>query len=96
MMSRFALFVLLLAISQTAACGNEPNTVSGLAPVEFENLPLTAIEAKGWLLGQLRIQAAGLSGRIDEFWPDIAQSGWIGGKAEGWERGPYWLDGLIP
>ena len=96
MMSKFAVFGLLLAISQTVVCANEPNTMSGLSPVEFENLPLTAIEAKGWLLGQLRIQDAGLSGHLDEFWPDVAQSGWIGGKAEGWERGPYWLDGIIP
>ena len=87
---------MFLAFSQALVCGDEPNTVSGLLPVEFENLPLGSIEAKGWLLEQLRVQAAGMSGHIDEFWPDIAQSGWIGGKAEGWERGPYWLDGLIP
>jgi hypothetical protein len=37
---------------------------------------------------QLRIQAAGLSGHLDEFWPDVAQSQWFGGKAEGWERAP--------
>jgi DUF1680 family protein len=95
-MNRFAFLILLVVVSQTLVCGNEPNAVLGLLPVEFENLPLTSIEAKGWLLEQLKIQAAGLSGHIDEFWPDIAQSGWIGGKAEGWERGPYWLDGLIP
>ena len=23
-------------------------------------------------------------------------SQWFGGKAEGWERAPYWLDGVIP
>ena len=32
----------------------------------------------------MRIQADGLSGRLDEFWPDIRDSGWIGGCAEGW------------
>ncbi|MBN2209775.1 MAG: glycoside hydrolase family 127 protein [Sedimentisphaerales bacterium] len=59
-------------------------------------MPITDIEPTGWLRKQLRIQADGLSGHLDEFWPDVAQSGWIGGAAEGWERGPYWLDGMVP
>ncbi len=55
-----------------------------------------SIKPTGWLEGQLRLQAAGFSGHLDEFWPDIAQSAWFGGKAEGWERVPYWLDGIVP
>jgi hypothetical protein len=75
-----------------------PDTAAnpGLRPPALEPLPLGAIHPTGWLLGQLRIQADGLSGYLDEFWPDVARSGWIGGEAEGWERGPYWLDGIVP
>lgn len=62
----------------------------------FEPLRLGELTPEGWLRRQLEIQAAGLSGHLDEFWPDIADSGWIGGTAEGWERGPYWLDGIVP
>ena len=62
----------------------------------FQPLPLRSIHPTGWLLNQLRTQAGGLSGHLDEFWPDVAESGWIGGTAEGWERGPYWLDGVVP
>ena len=62
----------------------------------FEPLPLGQVRPAGWLLEQLRIQAAGLSGHLDEFWPDVARSAWIGGDADGWERGPYWLDGVVP
>ena len=69
---------------------------SGLIDKALHPLPLGRIRPAGWLLNQLRIQAAGLSGHLDEFWPDVAESGWIGGKAEGWERGPYWLDGIVP
>ena len=69
---------------------------NALRPLSLKPLPLGSIRPSGWLLRQLRIQADGLSGHLDEFWPDIAQSGWIGGKAEGWERGPYWLDGVVP
>ncbi|HZO87531.1 MAG TPA: beta-L-arabinofuranosidase domain-containing protein [Chthonomonadaceae bacterium] len=68
----------------------------GLAARALEPLPLGSIRPTGWLQRQLRIQAEGLSGHLDEFWPDIARSRWIGGDAEGWERGPYWLDGCVP
>jgi hypothetical protein len=59
-------------------------------------LPLGSIRARGWLARQLRIQAEGLSGHLDQFWPDVADSRWFGGSAEGWERAPYWLDGFLP
>ena len=68
----------------------------GLADPAFRPLPLGAIRPEGWLLRQLRQQADGLTGHLDEFWPDVAQSQWFGGPAEGWERAPYWLDGAIP
>jgi hypothetical protein len=67
-----------------------------LLPVSFDPLPLGEIKPAGWLNNQMQIQASGLSGHLDEFWPDVAQSGWIGGSAEGWERAPYWLDGVVP
>jgi len=69
---------------------------SNLRNDTYTPLPLGSILPQGWLLGQLRIQADGLSGHLDEFWPSVAQSGWIGGDSDGWERGPYWLDGLVP
>lgn len=62
----------------------------------MQPLPLGSIKPTGWLYNQLRIQASGLSGHLDEFWPDIKDSGWFGGEAESWERAPYWLDGVIP
>jgi hypothetical protein len=67
-----------------------------LIPLALQPLPLGAIRPTGWLFNQLRIQANGLTGHLDEFWPDIANSAWIGGTGEGWERGPYWLDGVVP
>ena len=54
------------------------------------------IKPAGWLRRQLEIQAESLSGNLDKIWPDIRNSAWIGGTAEGWERVPYWLDGFIP
>ena len=62
----------------------------------FTALPVGTIKPRGWLRDQLQLQADGLTGHLDEFWPSVKDSRWIGGEAEGWERGPYWLDGLIP
>ncbi len=67
-----------------------------LASPAFRPLPLADVRPDGWLARQLRIQADGLSGHLDEFWPDVKDSQWFGGAAEGWERAPYWLDGVIP
>jgi hypothetical protein len=75
------------------APGAGPTVLNG---TPFEPLPLGSIKPAGWLKEQLRIQADGLSGHLDEFWPDIKDSAWFGGRAEGWERVPYWLDGVVP
>jgi hypothetical protein len=45
----------------------------------------------------MQTQASGLGGHLDEIWPDVGpNSGWLGGTGESWERGPYFLDGLVP
>lgn len=63
----------------------------------FTLLPLGAVKPSGWLLSQCRLQAAGLTGHLEEFWPDLGPSNmWLGGDREGWERAPYYLDGLVP
>jgi uncharacterized protein len=62
----------------------------------FFALPLGSVRPTGWLRRQLEIQARGLGGHLDETWADVGpNSGWLGGTGESWERGPYFLDGLI-
>ena len=84
------------AADSQAVQGSGNGHPSALRPLALQPFPLGAIRPAGWLERQLRTQADGLSGHLDRFWPDIQGSGWIGGKAEGWERMPYWLDGTVP
>ena len=76
------------------------STIKNRSPLvanAFYSIPLDSIRPTGWLLRQLQIQANGLSGHLGETWPDAGpNSGWLGGTGEAWERGPYYLDGLIP
>jgi len=77
------------------------NYVSNRYPLTenpFIQLPLKSIQPKGWLLEQFRLAAEGLSGHLDELYPEVLgpRNGWLGGDGDGWERGPYWLDGLVP
>src|SRR5512146_459168 len=68
-----------------------------LAPAAFLELPLGAVEPRGWLLGQLKLQSWAITGHLDEIWPDVGpNSGWLGGTGEDWERGPYYMDGFLP
>jgi uncharacterized protein len=87
----------------TAATETSPTAPSGvknrapLAANAFYPLPLGSVRPTGWLRQQLQIQADGLGGHLDETWPDVGpNSGWLGGTGESWERGPYFLDGLVP
>ena len=60
-------------------------------------LPLGAIKPEDWLLEQLKTQRDGLSGKLYEVWPDVGENcAWLGGDGDGWERAPYYRDGLIP
>ena len=90
----------LSSVTSVAAAPSSSPVVKDRAPLAssaFYSLPLGSIRPRGWLKGQLEIQANGLGGHLDETWADVGpNSGWLGGTGESWERGPYFLDGLLP
>lgn len=74
----------------------EPRGDGSLAPLALAPLPPGCVRAQGWLREQLRLSADGLTGHLTELWPDVgAGSGWLGGDGESWERGPYYVRGLV-
>jgi len=64
----------------------------------YLELPLGSIKAAGWLMDQLQRMKTGMTGHLDEIYPEVVgpRNGWLGGDGDGWERGPYWIDGLLP
>ena len=96
--------ILLAALSVLVilpCAASNPLYIYSRAPLNgssFTELPLGAIHPEGWLLDQLQRQADGLTGHLDEAYASVvgADNAWIGGNGDTWERGPYWIDGLLP
>lgn len=89
------------AISDLSTENKESNYLQNRAPLlqkPYLELPLTSIQARGWLKDQLLTMANGLTGHLDSIYPQVVgeRNGWLGGDGDGWERGPYWIDGLLP
>jgi len=64
----------------------------------YKELPLGAIKPQGWLREMLIRQKNGATGNLDKLYPIVMneRNGWLGGDGDQWERGPYWIDGLLP
>ncbi len=90
------------SIAVAGAVGSESsNYITNRAPLAakpYTELPIGAIEPTGWLHKQLETMASGMTGHLDELYPQVVgpRNGWLGGDGDGWERGPYWIDGLLP
>jgi hypothetical protein len=70
-----------------------------LLPTPFVKLPINAIQPKGWLLRQLRLQADGWHGHLTEISDFLKKdnNAWLdpeGTGERGWEEPPYWLKGF--
>jgi uncharacterized protein len=101
-MKKYFPIILIFLMFLLSSCG-KPNINSNyksnpepLLQNAYIKLPLGAVKPSGWLKSQLENQAAALTGNLDDFWPDLVNSSWRGGIGESWERGPYFLDGLVP
>lgn len=100
-MKKFTSLSLVISFLILYGCGkdvniNYKNNPEPLLQNAYIKLPLGSVKPDGWLKSQLEAQAAGLTGNLDDFWPDLINSSWRGGDGEAWERGPYYLDGLVP
>ncbi len=94
---------LLLLFTAIVAAGQPRNShyITNQAPLlaqPYTALPLGAIQPKGWLKKMLETQRDGLTGKLDSVYALVCgkNNGWLGGAGDSWERGPYWIDGLVP
>jgi hypothetical protein len=103
------LFLWMLSLGLPVAAqrknANQPPVFQGYtnnrAPLRanpYQELPLGAIQPRGWLKEMLLRQKNGATGKLDELYPLVMnkRNGWLGGDGDQWERGPYWIDGLLP
>lgn len=92
------LFSSSLAEAQNAGNFNYSGNQQPLLEAPYIALPLGAIKPEGMLLKMLELQRDGLTGHLDSIYSLVCgdNNGWLGGTGDGWERGPYWIDGLVP
>ncbi len=83
---------------EASVSGNYLNNRQPLLQKDYIELPLGAITAEGWMQEQLLRMKNGMTGHLNEVYEKVmgARNGWLGGDGDVWERGPYWIDGLLP
>jgi hypothetical protein len=99
MLKKITLSILTL-VALTSYKTNNPSkkvrTDTFVKPL-YAELPLGAIKPQGWLYDQLEIMKNNSTGHLDEVYAKLKNdNGWLGGKGDGWEETPYWLDGAVP
>lgn len=86
------------AASSAYTSPNYPNNRFPLVQKPYMELPLGSIKPRGWVKEMLMRQKNGATSRMDILYPEVMgpRNGWLGGDGDQWERGPYWIDGLLP
>lgn len=97
----YFLFVGCAGISAISASTREGEYVNNRYPLlrkPYMELPIGAIKPGGWLKETMERQRKGMTSKLDELYPEVMgkRNGWLGGDGDQWERGPYWIDGLLP
>ena len=77
---------------------NYQNNRSPLITKPYIELPIGSIKPAGWLKEQMLRMRDGMTGNLDKVYEQVMgpRNGWLGGDGDVWERGPYWIDGLLP
>lgn len=86
------------AVQAQEAAGLYMNNRSPLLTKTYMELPLGAVRPEGWLKDQMQRMSDGMTGHLDVLYEKVMgpRNGWLGGDGDVWERGPYWIDGLLP
>ncbi|MDR1601634.1 MAG: glycoside hydrolase family 127 protein [Tannerella sp.] len=102
----YILFIANLAFGQVfCQSGNAPlfngNYINNRYPLitkPYIELPIGAVKPSGWLEEQMHRMQTGMTGHLDQIYEKVMgpRNGWLGGDGDVWERGPYWIDGLLP
>ncbi|BEH00203.1 beta-L-arabinofuranosidase domain-containing protein [Bacteroides sedimenti] len=95
--------LLLMILSISTASANKINELYQnnrypLLTKPYIELPIGAVKPEGWLKDQLIRMKKGMTGNLDILYEKVmgSRNGWLGGDGDVWERGPYWIDGLVP
>lgn len=94
------LFLFVLPVNAQKKMPARSNYLNNRLPLKakpYIELPPGSIKANGWLHEMLVRQKNGATSKMDSIYPVVMgkTNGWLGGDGDQWERGPYWIDGLL-